>query len=56
MHSHTDCPGCKRPLTYFTEGVLAGEWRADEVTERERRQLADEYTGDRGSSHRPSFG
>jgi hypothetical protein len=39
MHSHIDCPSCGRALTYFTEGLLAGEWRMDEATEAERERL-----------------
>ena len=41
MHSHIDCPKCERPLTYFTEGVLAGEWRPDDVAEAERQRSSE---------------
>jgi hypothetical protein len=42
MHSHTDCPKCRRPLIYFTEGLLAGSWRADDAAERERELQAED--------------
>jgi len=38
MHTHRECPGCKRPLIWFNEGELAGEWRIDDAEERQRRQ------------------
>jgi endogenous inhibitor of DNA gyrase (YacG/DUF329 family) len=37
-HTTTDCPGCKRPLIWFKEGPLAGEWRLDEAEENRRRR------------------
>ena len=34
MHSHRECPRCRRILIWFTEGPLADEWRIDEREER----------------------
>jgi ribosomal protein S27AE len=41
MHSNRDCPKCGRPLIYFIEGELAGEWRIDEAEDKRRKRHAE---------------
>jgi ribosomal protein S27AE len=36
-HSNRDCPGCGRPVIWFTEGQLATGWRIDETEERRQK-------------------
>jgi hypothetical protein len=42
QHSNRDCPGCGRPLIWFTEGELATGWRIDDAEERRRKPAADD--------------
>lgn len=42
MHTHRECPGCRRPLIWFAEGALATGWRIDETEERRRRFEQDD--------------
>jgi hypothetical protein len=42
MHTHQECPNCKRPLIWFnTDTEIGSHWRIDEEEERLRRRQRD---------------